>query len=97
MTEPMTKARNTGVTPMNSDSRAPKMSRREHVAAELVGAERVALGAGRAQAAQRHAAVGIVRRDLGREDRHQHEQQDHDQRAPTATGSRRKRRHTVAQ
>jgi hypothetical protein len=47
----MTKAISTGVMPMNSDSRAPYHQAREHVAAELVGAQRMPRRADRLAAA----------------------------------------------
>ncbi len=76
----------TDTSPASSDARAPKITRGEHVAADLVGAEQVRGGRRLADRAPARLQR-IVRRDARREQRQHDEEHDDDQpghRAATA-------------
>ena len=72
---PMQKASTTGSEPEEQRQPPAIDQPREHVAAELVGAERIARRADPAQPADHAALIGIGEAEIGREDRREHDQQ----------------------
>jgi len=72
---PVSEAISTGTTPISNDTRPAVEDPRQHVAAQLVGAEQMVAPTERLQPPDDAFLVGVERRDPWRAERRQHDQQ----------------------